>query len=226
MLKMLAGGALAAALLIPVSIEVAGKESYKDFYHHIELHDRTPLTNHMGWRVLVSQKVPFEIPALGLGTGPESGRQKYTQDNKLVDPFDVFMRMRNERYAKYRIVAYGVTALVLAYFAWIMRKRRSLWVAECLAQIFIILMSQLTSYYYAFMVLLAPLTRVNRKLEVPIFGLAALSQGVYIVFGWNDDKYWALTLVTLVFCAGVLWAFTSAADRQKLTFWKKPAPET
>jgi hypothetical protein len=227
MLKLLAGGTLAAALLIPLSLKVAGKDSYQQFYHHtLEIHDKTPLTNHMGWRVIISQKVPFEIPGVGIGVGQQSGRMKYVKDDKLRDPFEVWMRMRNERYAKLRLVAYGVTALVLAFFVWMTRRMKSLWLAQCLAQIFVIMMSQLTSYYYAFLVLLAPLTKAQRRLEVPIFGLSALSQGIYIVFGWNDDKYWSLTFITLAFCGGMLCAFTSPEDRAKLMFWKKPAPRS
>ena len=63
----------------------------------------------------------------------------------------------------------------LAYFVWVTRRVKSMWVAQCLGQIFIILMSQLTSYYYAFMIISAPLTKARRQLEIPIVGLAAVS---------------------------------------------------
>ncbi|APR75593.1 Hypothetical protein A7982_00939 [Minicystis rosea] len=215
--RMLLGGTLAAALLIPASVKVAGANSYKEFYRHtLEVHDRTPLTNHMGLRVLVAQKLPFEIQPLGIGTGPSSGRMKYTKDDKLTDPFDMWKRMRNERYAKFKIVAYALVALSLVYFAFVARRIRSMWMAACLAQVFIILMSQLTSYYYVFMILLAPLTKAKRSLEAPIFGFAALSQFVFIIFYWNDDKYWALTAISLVFCYGVLCAFLPQAERERI----------
>ncbi|MFT3772585.1 MAG: hypothetical protein QM820_44915 [Minicystis sp.] len=215
--NMLLGGTLAAALLIPASVKVAGADSYKEFYRHtLEVHDRTPLTNHMGLRVMVSQKLPFEIPALGIGTGASSGRMKYTKDDKATDPFDVWKRMRNERYAKLKIVSYVIVALSLAYFAFVARRIKSMWLAACLAQVFIILMSQLTSYYYVFMILLAPLTKAKRSLEAPIFGFAALSQFVFIIFYWNDDKYWALTAISLVFCYGVLCAFLPQSERERI----------
>jgi hypothetical protein len=227
--RMLLGGTLAAALLIPASVKVAGRDSYQQFYRHtLEVHDRTPLTNHMGLRVLVAQKLPFEIPALGIGTGQKSGRMKYTKDDKLTDPFDLWKRMRNERYAKYKVVAYAIILLSLAYFAFVARRIKSMWIAQCLAQVFIILMSQLTSYYYAFMILLAPLTKAKPMLEAPIFGFAALSQFVFIIFYWNDDKYWALTAISLVFCYGVLYAFLPQAERDKLARYfgrKKDAVE-
>ncbi|WP_437947402.1 hypothetical protein WME98_42570 [Sorangium sp. So ce296] len=203
--QVLIGGVLAAAVLIPVSMKVSGKDSYKQFYEHtLKVHDQTPLTNHMGLRVLVGHKP---------GTGVESGRMKYTKDTKLVDPFEVWKRMRNERYARYRWVAYGIIAASFAGFVYVCRRIRSLWVAQCLAQIFVILLSQLTCYYYSFMILSAPLTRLKRQIEVPLFGLAALSQFIWITFYYNDDKYTALTAVSLAFCYYLLCLFSG-----------KPAP--
>ena len=77
---MLVGGVLAAALLDrrPAS-RASARTRYKAFYQHtLEVHDRTPLTNHMGLRVLIAHK---------WGPGQKSGRMKYTKDDKLVDPF-------------------------------------------------------------------------------------------------------------------------------------------
>ncbi len=132
---------------------------------------------------------------------------KYVKDDKLADPFSVFMSMRNARYAKYKPVAYGIVLLSFLFFASVVRRIKSLWVAQCLAQIFIILMSQLTNYYYAFMILFAPLTKAKRQLEVPLFGFAAVSQFTAIVFSWLDDKYWMLTALCLAFCYGTICMF-------------------
>jgi hypothetical protein len=87
---------------------VAGRDSYQQFYEHtIKVHDQTPLTNHMGLRVLIAHK---------LGSGPQSGRAMFVKDDKLVDPFEVWKRMRNERYAHYRLVAYAIVAACFAFF--------------------------------------------------------------------------------------------------------------
>jgi hypothetical protein len=219
--RMLIGGVAAACILIPLSLHVAGRDAYQQFFHHtIQVHDQTPLTNHMGLRVLIAQKTPFEInePTLKIGSseiklpirvgvGGSSGRMKYTQDGKLRDPFEVWKRMRNERYAKYRYAAYAIIALSFAFFVYVVRRVRSMWIAQCLAQIWIILLSQLTCYYYSFMILAAPLTKVKRNIEAPLFGLAALSQFVWMAFNFNDDKYWVLTLISLAFCYGLICAF-------------------
>ncbi|XXX80168.1 hypothetical protein WMF30_15490 [Sorangium sp. So ce134] len=121
--------------------------------------------------------------------------------------------MRSERYAKHRGVAYAIIAASFAFFVYAARRVRSLWVGQCLAQIFIILLSQITCYYYMFMILSAPLTRLRRRLEAPLLGLAALSQGIWRWSSWNDDRYTALTVAMLAFCYFLLYAFARRARR-------------
>ncbi|HVY46884.1 MAG TPA: hypothetical protein VHB21_13445 [Minicystis sp.] len=206
--QMLIGGVLAAAVLIPTSIAVAGKDSYTSFYKHtLEVHDRTPLTNHMGLRVLISHNVGSDI---------HSGRMKYTKDTKLADPFEVWKRMRNERYDKYKWVGYIITLVSLLYFAWVCRRIKNMWVAQCLGQVFVILMSQLTCYYYSFMILIAPLTKLRRDIEAPLFGLALLTQVASGRFVYNDDKYTVLTGLSLVFSWGLLCAFSDPVGVAKV----------
>jgi len=208
--RMLAGGVLAAAVLIPLSLHVAGRDSYTQFYHHtIQVHDQTPLTNHMGLRVLISQSTPVEIKTrfTDIGVGPAWGRMRYTKNTELLDPFEVWKRMRNERYARLRLVAYGLIAASMAFFVYVVRRVKSMWLAQCLGQAWIILLAQLTCYYYSFMILAAPLTRARRGIEAPLFGFAALTQFIWMMFGYNDDKYYMLTAASLIFCYGLLCAF-------------------
>lgn len=198
-LRAIVGGCVAAALLIGASLAVVGKNSYQEFYQHtIKVHDMTPLTNHMGLRVLVGHNV---------GVGKESGRMKYTKDVSLVDPFERWKSMRNERYAKYKPVAYAIILASLGLFVYVVRRVKSLWIAQCLGQIWIILLSQLTCYYYSFMILTAPLIKVKPGIEAWLFGLAALTQVIWMSMTWNDDRYTALTLMSLVFCYGLLILF-------------------
>src|SRR4030095_16318926 len=71
--QMLLGGVVAALVLLPLSLVMtkgrAGEPwytPYKIFYEHtIQTHDRTPLTNHMGLRVIVSHKlIEFQKPGI------------------------------------------------------------------------------------------------------------------------------------------------------------------
>jgi hypothetical protein len=205
-LQTIIGGCIAAAVLMGASLAVVGKDSYHKFYEHtLKVHDQTPLTNHMGLRVMVAHNV---------GTGKESGRMKYTKNTALVDPFETWKSMRLERYKKYRLVAYALIGATLAFFIYVVRRVRSLWIAQCLGQIWIIMLSQLTCYYYSFMILTAPLTKVNRAIEPWLFGLAAVTQTCWWFMTFNDDRYTGLTYLSFTFCVGLLVVF---APREFLT---------
>jgi hypothetical protein len=198
-LRTLIGGTAAAVVLVGASLAVVGKDSYQSFYKHtIEVHDQTPLTNHMGLRVLISHD---------LGNDKDSGRMRYTKDVKLVDPFETWKDMRLERYKDYKAVALVTVLASLAAFFVVLRRIKSLWVAQCMSQVWIILGSQLTCYYYVFMVLCAPLTRLRRDLEVWLFGFAAVSQIAWRALPYNDDKYTALTLLSLAVCWAMVFSF-------------------
>lgn len=123
---------------------------------------------------------------------------------------------RNERWDRYKGVAHAITALSLVSFAWVVRRVKSMWIALCLGQIFIMLMAQLLSYYYAFLVIAAPLTKAKRQLGVPYLGLAAVSQLIWGAFGDFDDRSAAVTLVTLVFCYGLVCTFAEQGSIARL----------
>ncbi len=254
-LQMLIGGTMAAAVLLPLSVYMTNPPGkpwytpYKTFYEHtIQTHDATPLTNHMGLRVIIGHKffefrslkvgesdialakeLKEEPPVLGawqspitLARGKRSGQMQYTRDNRLLDPFEIWKKRRNERYAKYRKLAYGITALTLLLFVIVVRRIKSLWVAQCLGQIFLILGSQLTCYYYSFMILSAPLIKLRKPIEVGLYGLAAVSQIIWMRSYWNDNKYTLLTIISLAFCYFMLGQFW----RLKNTAQDEPASDS
>lgn len=253
-LRMLIGGTIAALVLVPLSIVMTRQDPgepwyqpYKIFYEHtIETHDKTPLTNHMGLRVIIGHKFfDFQKPGLRsaeeaakvagegassakvamarvkwpiyLSSGPQSGQMEYVRDNRLLDPFEDWKRLRNERYDKYKPIAYVVLLASLAAFAWVVHRIKSLWVAQCLGQIFIILLSQLTCYYYSFMILAAPLIRLRRGIELGLFALAAVTQIIWMNSVYNDNKYTLLTIVSLAFCyfmLGLFWRIKPKPDEE------------
>jgi hypothetical protein len=195
----LAGGLLAAAVIVPLSLYVAGSGSYHEFYRHtLGIHDRTPLTNHMGLPVLISH---------GFGAAAGSTRMEYAVDQKLADPFEAWRRMRSERYERYKWLGVVITAVSGVFFIWVVHRIRPLWIGGCLGQVFIVLGAQLTSYYYSFLVLSALLTRARRGLEIPLFAFVILSQLVFWMLPWNDDRYAALTLISLLLCYGLMLGF-------------------
>jgi hypothetical protein len=255
----LIGGTIAALVLVPLASVMTMKDDgsplverladpYVSFYSHtLEVHDKTPLTNHMGLRVIVAHKfvelqplrlrtaeeqlawrngltdgqrrsigwtAPVQLP-VRMSSGPSSGQMEFVRDEKLTDPFKIWKEMRNERYRRYRLVAYGALLAALAAFVVVVRRVKSLWVAQCLGQIFIILLSQLTCYYYSFMILGAPLTRLRRSAELGMFAVAAVTQIVWMNSYWNDNKYTMLTIVSLVWCSvlvGMFWRRERATE--------------
>lgn len=256
-LQMLIGGTLAAAVLLVTSTAMTQRpntpfyEPYKLFYEHtIETHDKTPLTNHMGLRVMIGHKfVDFQAPGLRsaeeaakaagpkasglakavarvkwpikLATGKSSGQMQYTRDNKKLDPFEDWKRMRNERYEELKPLAYTIMLGSLLWFIWVARRMKSLWVAQCLGQIFIILGSQLTCYYYSFMILSAPLIKLRRQIELGLFALAAITQIIWMNSYWNDNKYTLLTYVSLIFCYVMLGFFTRVPKSVELSMARR-----
>ncbi|MBM4375011.1 MAG: hypothetical protein FJ095_07995 [Deltaproteobacteria bacterium] len=256
----LLGGTIAALVLVPLASVMTMKDDgspllrrladpYVSFYEHtLEVHDKTPLTNHMGLRVIVAHKfvdlqplrlrtaeervawrnsltegqrrsigwtAPVQLP-VRMATGPSSGQMEFVRDEKLTDPFKIWKEMRNERYRRYRLVAYAAILAALAAFVVVVRRVKSLWVAQCLGQVFIILLSQLTCYYYSFMILGAPLTRLRRSAELGMFAVAAITQIVWMNSYWNDNKYTMLTIVSLVWCSvlvGMFWRREHTSER-------------
>lgn len=203
--RTLGGAIVAAAVLVGLSLAFVGPASYPAFYHHtMRVHEQTPLTNNMGLRVLLGYEV---------GAGKDSGRMKYVRDPTLTDPFAVWKRMRLERYQSRQPLAWAVVGVVLALWLAVLRRVRSLWLAQCLGQVWIVVLSQITCYYYAFLVLCAPLTRRRRGLEAALLGVAAVSQALARVLVYNDDRYAALSLLCLVLVLVLLAAFARGRRR-------------
>ena len=94
----------------------------------------------------------------------------------------------------------------LAGFVYVLRRVRSPWVAQGLSVVFVILLSQLTNYYYGFLVCAVPLIRIRRDFELAFFGYVILTQVVWLTAYWNDDKYTMQTLLALLLSYGLIGA--------------------
>ncbi len=182
--RRLAAGALAAALvLVPASAAIAGPKAWPEFVQHIIVHNKTPLTNHVGWRTLV-------------GHGDE-GRMQYVRDQRLVDPFVRWKAMRRERVQEKAPIYYGGIATMGALFVYACWHLKNLWVVEALGCLPAFLGAELTCYYYSFFVFGAMLSRGRRPLELGLLLAAVLTQFCNLHYVFYDDRFAGMSIVFL-----------------------------
>jgi hypothetical protein len=185
--------------LLPLGAMTCGVSAYGKYLDRAALVAAVPLTNDVGLEAALSHDV--------FG-GPGSGRMQFAQDPTLLDPFQVWKRMRIEHYAKWSGVAYGLMALSLGLFVFALRRARSLWVAQSLAPLLVAVFTKMIAAGYAFVIVAAPVTRAKRSTELWFFCFAALTQLVSRQLPYNDDKYMALSVLTIVFGGALVWALT------------------
>lgn len=199
-LRVAYGGILATALLVPISLGVAGKESYKDFWAHINVHNSTPLTNHMGLRTIASHSL--------------EGRMKHTRDEKLMDPFINWKQMRRDRFESFKPIYFVVVAGIAVALAYVLRRVKSLWIALSLSVVMVAATVELTCYYYSFFILAALLSKVRRGFEQAALLVAGISQlvvNIPMISYYYDDRYTAQSVIFFVYGLGLIVAFWPSA---------------
>jgi hypothetical protein len=198
-LKVMLGGLGATALLVSISIAVAGPQSYPEFYHHIQVHNKTPLTNNMGLQTVLAHGY--------------DGRMEFVRDEKHVDPFDDWKRMRRDRLRGFRPLYFLMLAGIAAAFVYTVRRVKSLVVAQALSLAVVVSLVEVTCYYYSMFILSAFLSRMRRGVEQWVLCIAGVSQllaiNQYLSF-FYDDRY---TSQATLFC---LFAFSLVA-----AFWPR-----
>lgn len=198
-LRFLGGAALAVALLVPVSlVGLGGSDTYRAFLANTKKHQATPLTNHIGLRTVLSYR-PSEV-----------GR--HLVDETDADPWLRWKEARLAAWHRMRPVAglFAFAALVL--LGWATLRRPEPWIAAALGALWIGFAVELTSYYFAFLIVPALLWVEKRSAAVALLALAAFSQLVSLgpflgMPTWRDEQYTLISLATLLVCGGLLVAF-------------------
>jgi hypothetical protein len=195
-LRVMLGGLAATVILVSVSIGVAGKEAYPAFYKHIQVHNRTPLTNNMGLETILSQSV--------------AGGMEYTRDEKQLDPFADWKRMRREQLHFYRPLHLVLLAGLLMAFVMAVRRIKLLWIAQALSLAILVSIVEVTCYYYTMFILTAFLSRHRRGVEQWILCVAGVTQLIainhYFSF-YYDWRYWSQSVVFFVFAVSLVLAY-------------------
>lgn len=178
------GAALAAVVLIGVSGAVCGFDAYPEFVRHIAVHKQTPLTNNMGLEFLLAHDY--------------GDRMSFQVDERLPDSMQLWKDAYAANVRARRPLLWGVSAVVLLWTAWALRRTRLLWVGMALSLPLVTCLLALTCYYYALFIAPAVLTLLSPALGPAYLALAGGSQVLSRTFYWIDDKYAAQSLLFLV----------------------------
>jgi len=196
------GGAGATATGGTGNAATGGAGAYRAFLANTRKHQATPLTNHMGLRTVVAYR-PSEV---GRHLIAESG----------TDPW---LRWKEARLAAWHRT-WPVAALLAAAALFLLGRaalrRPEPWIAAALGTLWIAFAVELTSYYYAFLIVPALLWTEKKAAGIALLILAAFSQWVSLGPGmptWRDEQYTLISLATLLVFGGMLASFAFTGRR-------------
>jgi hypothetical protein len=197
-LRFLGGAALAAAILVAASLAASGPGAYRAFFANTRKHESTPLTNHMGLRTVVAYR-----PA-------EAGRHLINESG--ADPWLRWKEARLAAWKQARPLAALLAVAALFLLGRAARRRPEPWIAAALGTLWIAFAVELTSYYYAFLIVPALLWTEKRAAGIALLALAAFSQLVSLgpflgMPAWLDEQYTLISFASLLVFAGLLAAF-------------------
>jgi hypothetical protein len=201
-LRFLGGALVTAMVLVPASIAVAGAQSYREFAHHIALHNNTPLTNHMG------------LETMAVHTW--DGRMRFARDDSQSDPFQSWKEGRIERKHALRPVFVVVWLALAAWITWALHRTKQFWIGLPLSIPLLFSLTSITCYYMVMFVVFAPLCRVRPALAPAFLATAAGSQVLLAHGYWIDDRFIAISYVFAAFAILPLIAFSRPITRQGL----------
>ncbi|HSC87463.1 MAG TPA: hypothetical protein VLC09_09350 [Polyangiaceae bacterium] len=222
--KLIAGSVVALGVLVPLSmLTTGGVAPYREFVHHIALHKKTPLTNHMGLPTILSHNW--------------EGRMRFTRNENLDDAFVEWKDGRNARKDRMEWLQRSIFVACVLWIAWALRRSQALWLAPALSLVLVMCVTDLTCYYYSMFIIAAVLAAARRSIGVGLLATTAASvvllgrdigyadvglSGFYYV----DDNFTAQSYLFFLFCLLSLWAYSRPFSMASLRAWlaRKPEP--
>lgn len=235
-LRYVAGGVAATVVLVSASfVFFGGPTTWQKFAQNTVKHSRTPLTNHMGLRTILSWR-------------PDAIGQKTVRPG-LIDSWHLWKSTRLEKWDEAKPLMW-LSFLAGIYLVWLALKHTGAdpWVGAAMGVGFIVIGAELTNYYYCFLMGLAVLHEKRREVGALLATLCAVSHflnwgpttivstaldwlfdhlGGHWVFErlglqwrhgtwmshWLDEQYVTMSAAALLAVIGVWWVFTKfAAD--------------
>lgn len=173
--RMVIGGTLALAVLIPLSLPAAdGFSAYPEFVQNSMKHKATPLTNHMGLPTLMSYH-------------PSHVAQK-TRDNRFDDPFQRWKELRQQHQEERKPLYYGIVIALLLVVGYLVKEMDD-WIAVSLSTVFFFAIFELTCYYFNVIVLLGPLAMLRSRHALTLLAMTIATQVAALIFGWFDELH-------------------------------------
>jgi len=204
--RLMGGAIIAASILIPASVYVAGPEAYSEFYQHtLRTHDNTPLTNHMGLRSIMAHSW--------------DSRMRFGRNDNLDDPFQEWKQGRIDRNEAQKPIRYAIIAFIGLWTAWSLRRTKLLWVGTIMSVPLLMCTTELTCYYYSFFMVAAALIRQRPSIGPPLLAVSGASQIVLHCFYWVDDKFVAMSYLYLLLSVLMLYAYSRPFAKVRLLAW-------
>jgi hypothetical protein len=207
--RVLAGAALAAAILVPVSLVTSnGIAGYRAFAFNTNKHKETPLTNYMGLRTVVAY------------SPSEAGRNM--KDDRQEDPWGPWKRQKLKTFHAREPIYFFLCAcfMVLLYQA---LKDAEPWVACALGGMTMAVGVELTCYYYSFLFAITLLYHKRREAGAILLGATAVTGLIdwsptrylpdvkpwmdFKVSQWLDEQYTMMSFTTLAAMCWILYRF-------------------
>ncbi|MBI3541035.1 MAG: hypothetical protein HY073_02720 [Deltaproteobacteria bacterium] len=205
-----AGGMTLFLLSLPGS--GGGIGAYQGFLKTISTHMSTPLTNHMGLKTLVAFR--------------PSTKAERTIANGRDDPFEVWKMERRKAFQSTKPLFWLIIATVFFFF-WKGARNAEDWEVAAFGFILIPMMTELTCYYYSFVVAGALMASKRPRLSLALMATTLAWLAAEFYWDWFDVKYTYESLVAILLCFYVLWemqATGSCAPTAQVPSSRKGSP--
>jgi hypothetical protein len=182
-IRMAAGALLAIGILFSASLwTTGGIGTYRAFLSNTAKHVDTPLVNHMGLATLFSWNSDLTIAKLGV---EHSEAAAYEWQEGRRSTFEA----RKLGFALASLACFGLLAMAV--------RRSEAWEAAVLGSVCLIVLFELTSYYYCFIALLAPYCIARLRHTVVLLLVPLAGQGVHLLSSEADERFFWNTALAL-----------------------------